>query len=375
MQGLRIGITIGLQSASESLWNNGIKQNAMHLLQTLRHCAQVASVVLVNTTAVELSSVAWNTQRWPTMAINDAKDQLDVLIELGGQVSPELTQYLKQKGCRLVSYCCGSEYFTAIESIVFGRRMWDQLFINPWYDDIWVVPQVANTSQSFFEVLRRQQARVVPFVWDPSVLQERSIHLPHQGLYAPGRARKRLSVIEPNINVVKCCLYPVLIAEMLYRSHPEQIDMLQVTNAQDLATSNHDFISLMNQLDIVRQHKAVFWGRFETPVLLAQHTDMVLSHQLENALNYLYLEVCWQGYPLIHNAHLCAELGYYYPGHDMHLAHQAATQALLQHDDHYVRYRVQQRALIERFLTSNRRVHQHYSALLHDLVNRPLRMP
>ena len=63
--------------------------------------------------------------------------------------------------------------------------------------------------------------------------------------------------------------------------------------------------------------KAVFLGRHDTPAFLAENTDAVISHQLENPLNYFYLEVCWQGYPLVHNAHLVPELGYYYAGNDV----------------------------------------------------------
>ena len=46
---LRIGITIGLHHEAETLWNNGIKQNAVFLAEALKHCPGVASVVLVNT--------------------------------------------------------------------------------------------------------------------------------------------------------------------------------------------------------------------------------------------------------------------------------------------------------------------------------------
>ena len=51
--GLRIGITIGLHHEAETLWNNGIKQNAVFLAEALKHCPSVASVVLVNTTATQ----------------------------------------------------------------------------------------------------------------------------------------------------------------------------------------------------------------------------------------------------------------------------------------------------------------------------------
>ena len=52
---LRIGITIGLHHEAETLWNNGIKQNAVFLAEALKHCPKVASVVLVNTTATPVT--------------------------------------------------------------------------------------------------------------------------------------------------------------------------------------------------------------------------------------------------------------------------------------------------------------------------------
>ena len=72
----------------------------------------------------------------------------------------------------------------------------------------------------------------------------------------------------------------------------------------------------MNQLALVREHKADFLARYETPVFLAEAADAVVSHQWGNPLNYLYLEVCWQGYALVHNsAALAAQgVGLYYHG-------------------------------------------------------------
>jgi hypothetical protein len=58
----------------------------------------------------------------------------------------------------------------------------------------------------------------------------------------------------------------------------------------------------------------------DIPTFLAENTDIVISHQMENPLNYFYLEVCWQGYPLVHNASLCDDLGYYYRDNDAEAA-------------------------------------------------------
>ncbi|MDP9879689.1 hypothetical protein J2W25_003669 [Variovorax boronicumulans] len=373
--GLRIGITIGLHHEAETLWNNGIKQNAVFLAEALKHCPSVASVVLVNTTATPITpALPWDQARWPTVTFEAAKDSVDVLIELGGQIDGDQTDHLKRRGARLVSYCCGFEYVHAMESMLFGKPLWGRnLFINQRYDDIWMVPQVAHISQPYFEVLRRAEARAVPFVWSPVFLQERARALPDGGAYQPRSGPRRLSVMEPNINVVKFCVYPILIAELAYRARPDAIGLLQVTNVERMAKDSMEFITLMNQLDLVRQHKAVFLGRHETPVFLAQNTDIVVSHQWENPLNYFYLETCWQGYPLVHNAHLCADLGYYYAENDVAAGSARVLEAIDRHDAQAQAYRDRQRALIARYLPGDAVATQTYDTLLQGLVQRPAR--
>jgi len=372
---LRIGITIGLHHEAETLWNNGIKQNAVFLAEALRHCPGVSSVVLVNTTAVPITpALPWDQTRWPTTNFEGAKDSVDVLIELGGQIDHLQTDYLKQRGARLVSYCCGFEYVHAMEAMLFNKPLWGRsLFINGRYDDIWMVPQVANISQSYFEVLRRIEARPVPFVWSPVFLDVRTRGLPEGGVYQPHDGPRRLSVMEPNINVVKFCLYPIFIAELAYRARRDAIALLQVANAERMAKENMEFITLMNQLDLVHEHKAVFLGRHETPVFLAQNTDIVISHQWENPLNYFYLETCWQGYPLVHNAHLCSDLGYYYEGNDVAAGSVRVLEAIDSHDAQAADYRGRQRCLIERYLPDNTAVAEAYNALLLGLMQRPAR--
>lgn len=371
--GLRIGITIGLNTPDESLWTNGIKQNAVYLAEALRHVPAVASVKLVNTTDVRLSGAPWDLARWPTVPFEDAKDSLDVLIELGGQVGGERTEYIKQRGTRLVSYCCGVEYVMAMQSMLFNRPLWgSSLHINQRYDGVWVIPQVAPTSLHFFQTLRRRPVDIVPFIWDPVFLQERSRDLPHAGEYRPRTGPRRVSVMEPNVDVVKFCLYPTLIAEEAYRRAPHAVALLQVTNTGHLANRNPEFSALMNHLDLVRDHKAVFLERYETPEFLSKMTDVMVSHQWGNPLNYFYFDVCWQGYPLVHNAGLCPELGYYYPDNDVQAGCNQLLLALAHHDDIWQAYTEQQRRLLAPYLPGEAALTARYAELLAGLMARSL---
>jgi hypothetical protein len=371
---LRIGITIGLHQENESLWNNGIKQNAVYLAEALKHCPSVASVHLVNTTAIAITAaLPWDQARWPTVSFEQAKDNLDVLIELGGQIDANQTAYLKTRGCRLISYCCGFEYVHVMQSVLFDRPLWGyDLFVNRRYDAIWMVPQVATNSQSYFETLRRRPAQVVPFIWDPIFVNQRSQGFEHQGEYRPRPGPKRLTVMEPNNDIVKFCMYPAFIAEEAYRRRPQDIEILQVTNADRLARESKEFIAVMNQLDIVRQHKAVFLGRFDTPQFLSQMSDVVISHQIENALNYFYFDVCWQGYPLVHNAYMCSDLGYYYEGNDVQAGCGRLLEVLSTHDGSWQDYLTRQRQVLSRYLPGCAQVTAEYERLLAALLQQPI---
>jgi hypothetical protein len=202
MPALRIGITIGLRSPDESLWVNGIKQNALNLACVLLASPLGHRVQLVNTTDVPITDqLPWDLKVFPVVTLEAVKDDLDVLIELGGGISEEQSLQLKSAGTRLVSYCCGSEYVVVLESILFGRPIWPHgVYMNRHYDEIWVIPQVANNSLSFIQTLRRCPAKIVPFVWDPRWLEGSVAKLPHGGRYQPGRPAKRLAVMEPNMD-------------------------------------------------------------------------------------------------------------------------------------------------------------------------------
>ena len=369
MRGLNIGITIGLREPGESLWVNGIKQNALFLAKVLMKSARGHQVTLVNTTAVPVTSaLSWSLAEFDTRPFVEMKDALDVLIELGGQIDAEQTAYLKARGVKIVSYVCGVEYIHVTESVLFGRRMWDTLFVNRGYDEVWAIPQVAKSSLPFLQSLRRCPGRVVPFVWDPMFLTERTRALPAHGEYRPsGKCGKRLTVMEPNHDVVKCCLYPMLIIDEVYRRAPDSIAFTHVTNGDHLAHASPEFAMLMNYLEIVRAGKASFVGRFDTPTFLSELTDVVVSHQWENPLNYFYFDVCWQGYPLVHNASLAQDIGYYYPDNDVQKAADQLVIALEDHDEDWEHYTRQQRQLLRRFTSENSVVVSEYDALIDHL--------
>lgn len=368
---LRIGITIGLRAPQETLWSNGIKQNALFLAKLLRNSTLAHHVVLLNTTDVPITpALPWDLTAFPTAPIEQGCDGLDVLIELGGQISPDQTARIKKQKTKLVSYCCGPEYVQNIEAMIFGRPLWDSIFINREYDELWTIPQVTATTAPFLQTFRRCPVREVPFVWDPMAIEGVAAALPDAGEYRPRGAPRRLTVIEPNIDVLKFCLYPILAAEQAFRAAPDQFEKLYVANSANMVHADREFAGLMRHLDIVQAGKVLFLDRVRTPDFLSSHTDIVVSHQWGLPLNYFYLECCWQGYPLIHNAPLIRDLGYYYPENAVDEAALRILNVCTQHDQEWERYRHRQRRRIQRFLATNRALADRYDDLLFGLLGK-----
>lgn len=99
------------------------------------------------------------------------------------------------------------------------------------------------------------------------------------------------------------------------------------------------------------------------------HTDVVVSHQWGLPLNYLYLECCWQGYPLIHNAGIVKELGIYYRDHDLSEGAAKLIEVLTLHDKYWKEYIETQRTRISRYLADDPHLIAHYDDLLFELVS------
>ena len=363
--GLRLGITVGLHGENESLWINGIKQNALALAALFRNSPRGHDVCLLNTTPVSLDAgLAWDRREFPTYALEQEIDHIDVLIVLGGAVTEEAVRRVQRRGGKVVAYKCGVEYIMSMQAMLFNRPIKGRPSYPEGFDAIWAIPQVIDSSGPFWSVLHRCPVRAVPFVWDSRWLEAKAHALPNQGLRSARTGPLRITVSEPNHDVVKFGLYPLMIAELVWRRHPELIEFVSVTNTDHLR-QNEEFLGVVGHLDLVRQHRAFFEGRFDTPWFLAHHTDVVVSHQWENPLNYTYLESCWLGYPLVHNASLVADLGYSYQNSNLEQGAAQLVRALTEPD--LDAYRLSQRVLVARYLCSHPQNVEAYDRLLDSL--------
>ena len=368
---LSIGITICLQREDESVWINGIKQNAIFLSRMFMNSSKNYNVYIVNTSNVKITNkLGWDINKYKTVQLNDIKDEIDVMIPLGGALDHNTVNYLRNRGCKVVPYKCGNEYIISMENILFGRA--DQTPNYPEVDEVWHIPQMENTNKHYWRMLYRADSITIPFVWHNMFLDESINGIKKQGknpYYQPSNKPKRISVFEPNVNVYKFSMYPILITEDLYRQNPDIIEKVYITNSSKIKEYK-EFIHLMGQLDIIKNKKMTFENRFPMSWFLSEHTDVVLAHQWENALNYAYLDAIYMGYPIVHNAHLIKDMGYYYNEFDIAEGKDKLEYAILNHDKNIEEYEEKNKKLLFNFSSDNLDVVKKYDILIENLMSK-----
>jgi DNA-dependent RNA polymerase auxiliary subunit epsilon len=363
-----IAITLGVRENNESLWINGIKLNSLYLAKLLKNIGKY-NVFFANTTSKDFTQYAFDTNEFPVHHISDVKDDIDILISLGGQIDQDMTTYLKNKKTKIVSYKCGNEYVIRMENVLFNQDIGNSIiWCNPDYDEIWCVPQVFEHNKYYFNRFHKNNnVKSVPFIWDSFLIDELTSKLKNNPHYTPKETPKTIAILEPNQDVLKYAMYPILIVDDVYEQRPELIEKLFVTNTFNIR-KHKVFIEYMNHLSIVKNHMATFEDRFSTVEFLADYADIVVSHQWDNPLNYFYLDVAYLGHAILHNAPMCKNIGYYYEGFNGSSAADKLIWILENHDKTLDEYNEINKQTIFSYDADNEINISIYNNLLNNLI-------
>ncbi|RTL34149.1 MAG: DUF2827 domain-containing protein [Burkholderiales bacterium] len=344
---LQVGVSIYVRPGQPSLWENGIAQNCLFLLQLLAQIPEVGRVVLINgseASDADLQTLALPYD-YPVVSTTDALATLDVAIEMGAQFSADWARAFRDRGGCLVGMCVGNNYVIDIERMMFNRPSGFVVSGAP-YHAVWTIPEYERSCKPYYEAALRAPVHILPHLWRDDFLRAAERQLPEGRRfgYQP-RKRWRLGVFEPNLCMVKTCHVPMLSAEFAYRLDPAAIEVLRVFNALELK-AHAGFVAFATSLDLVRHGLASFEGRLPITTALTEHADVVVSHHWENGQNYLYYEALLGGYPLIHNSPYLAGCGYAYTDFDCEEAGLALLRAHQVHDQSLDQYRQQAQAYL-----------------------------
>lgn len=375
MKKIRIGITIRVDSPTESIFSNGIKQNAIFMRDLYLRIDFVESAHYVNLGKQnDLSQSPWREFERFIINASEVADKIDVLIVCCAAINAEMAQRLKNRGVRIVHHILGNEFYSFVESALFKNDSQTMFTKETFFDAVWISPHLFEMNKDIFEVAYECEASPSAYVWSPRFLEHHAQALRNSQkitseTYAPvALERMRIGVFEPNLSFVKNCIFPILIGEKLEKRNPAILDSLNLFGALELKDKKilTDFVKTLN---IQTKKKIFFEDRFPIAWTLFRYTDLVLSHTHKCDLNYLYFDAAWLGFPLVHNSRFIDGLGWCYGefNADDAVTKIEAAFTYFESESNRREYLASSRAYISAYFPTHERNVASYQALLSKL--------
>jgi len=383
VKNIKIGITLLVFNNVASFFSNGINQNSLYLCEILLNIGFDVYFIIEDTKLFDVSESVLNEifydNRFKYTKYSEILySEFNLIITLSfSYCDLFIYNYLKYLKTKHVGYFCGNTYIIESEKILYNQHKKIQkndydFTINgyPKYDEIWSIPQMTELNCDFWAILYHCKCVDVPFVWSNNAIKlfckvnncnENELYYKNKG------AEKKIAILEPNLSIMKWALPSIIITENAYRKN-KLIKHLYVTNIGSSSSINdfnlEQFNKFVKSFDIVKDKKCSIETRYNTLSFMKDYADIVVSHQWGNPLNYVYFDLAWMGWPILHNAHLCKDIGYFYDNFNLIEASEKLENILTEHDKNIDAYVKHNRLMIDRFLPNNIILQQKYRDLV-----------
>ena len=373
----RIGITINVSDPYESLFTNGIRQNIIILRELYEKCENVEKAYIVNVAGNQIPREAncpLSQYAEHFISISEVKEKCDLLVVCHGSLHDYEYADFAKSGIKIVKQVLGAQQSIFTETVLFKDN--DKAFgiykKNNHVKKIWISEHFYDREKYFHEALYDCEVVIAPYVWDPRFIEEyaklqNKLNNTDSFYKASNTKEKRLGVFEPNINYVKNAMIPTLITQKFYKKYPELLKHSYIFNTKNLRTKK-DFIDFCKDLEAHKDKKLSFQDSYSIMYCLGNFVDVVLSHQDGCALNYLYLDAAWFGYPVVHNSHLLKQLGWYYPENNVDIAVEHLKDIAENFDNSHKEYLEKSRKFIKKFMINNKKNIAGYTKLIEEAM-------
>ena len=270
---------------------------------------------------------------------------------------------------------CGNNYLIDCEKILYNQHKTRTIsydVVN--YDEVWIIPQMYNQNKYYIEILQQTTCLQIPFIWSPMSIKfiQKIMNLENDTKLLYNKKETKIGIFEPNISVMKWALPSILIAENTHKKY-NNISHIYITNMDKKEDNINnfnmvEFNNICKNLSLFKERKLSVEGRYITLDMMSKTCDIAISHQWENPLNYLYLELAWMGWPILHNASLCKDVGYYYEGFNYNEASEKLNDIIINHDGNKKEYLKQNRLVIDNYIPSNINLQNKYKRLIENIM-------
>lgn len=304
-----------------SMFSNGIVQNAFFLYQCLEAIGYNCQFLCGEANPSPFEHDKLSVKQITTDSTIFNPSQYHTIITVTRRISPEIHALCQKHHVRIISLICGNCYVLDQEDFVRGLVGDSISFLGESrnIDEQWLIPSYHH-SLEYMELIRKKPATLVPHLWAPSILKKYAplaLGKPESSMFYDPKNRKNpkinIIIMEPNMSMMKTAWMPLLACEKLHTLRPDLIEHVFVFNFPEHKNS----WTMVESLSVgpkvrkfARKSVAEIMWHFNTQ---SECFPIFLSHQMLNSLNYIYYELLYYGFPLIHNSPDLDGCGYMYP--------------------------------------------------------------
>jgi hypothetical protein len=302
-------------------------------------------------------------------------NEYHTIITITCGVSKEMKVILKKHKIAIVAFICGNHYMHDQEDFVKGQSGTASTFIGKSIvDELWVIPCYQH-SLEYLEVIRGRPAFNVPHVWSPEIIHNVALSKGFTDLYYDITKHTsptiEIVILEPNLCFAKTAWLPIVVAEKLNMLNPDLVKHVFAFNFPDnkKAWAMADNFSLGPKL---RRFKRMSMPEILTHFNRSNSIPIFVSHQVMNSLNYIYYELLYYGFPLVHNSPDLDGCGYFYPDCNIGKCIEAILHAFKHHHKSIETYKAKAMKYLERVDPFDPKVASTWDQMVNDVLNKSL---
>ena len=312
MKKITIGLTVDFDI---KFYANGLQQNIVFLKKLLNNLENIDSTYIYAGNIPKEDFISQN-RCLPYKEFLDKKyKDFDLIILMGFWFDQKTIDKVKSsRNTKFVLMQCGNQF---IENSMRSVHNYEKInYLNNFLigiDSVWILPQHSQNKTYMKTFYRVENVREAPCIWDSIFIDKQIKELNNQGENIDDYTQnlKNIIILEPNLSIIKNCLLPIYIVESFERKFPKMLSSCNIIGGKNIAES-HYFIRLILQLDIYQKRKNFLkaTARYKFVEAVKNFGSVIISHQLENDLNYLYFDALYLNLPLIHNSARLKKYGY-----------------------------------------------------------------
>ena len=373
---INIAITIDI---SKGFLSNGLQQNLIFLADCINLISGKKCYFLYLGVLDDLNYIS----KYPCISyknyLKDKNVRFDLIIYGGFLPNPKDHAFdqSRWKNTKFVSLQLGNEMNHDIDSSLHRSEKKIKGFLTSnlySFDQIWTSPHYEHSIPYLATKHHNKNVKIAPYIWNDTFIKLQLDDLEANDDIESFKSSldiKSISIFEPNLFYTKTCLIPLFIAENYEQKYPNKIKALNIFGGQNFV-KNEYFIKLILSMDIYSKRNKFLKVHPRLPFLKAvrDYGGLIISHQIFNELNYLYLEALYLSIPLIHNANCLKDYGYFYNEFDLYSASDHIENILNNHKNNLSEYKFKNKELFKKYSSSSKENIEGYNKLISNLIKK-----